>query len=100
VEELAKQKVDAIYDLRDAVEQKVHAEVALEREDSPRARDALLEATLEVESKTQDAIDVCGECGRPHAQGQPHTSERTAGSFGNVIAVDFRPAEERSERER
>ena len=53
-------KVDAIYELRDAVEAKARAEHHLDDDASPAARDALLAAQLEVEAKTQDAI-------RPHA---------------------------------
>lgn len=64
---LSNDKVAAIYDLRQAVEAKVHAEVALEVQPSPDKRAALLDATLEVEAKTQDAIEVCHECGLPHA---------------------------------
>jgi hypothetical protein len=63
---LSNDKVAAIYDLRKAVEAKVHAEVALAKQPSPDKRAALLDATLEVEAKTQDAIEVCHESGLPH----------------------------------
>ncbi len=69
-------KVQAIYELRKAAEHKAFAEVAVDREGTPEARDALLDATLQLEAKTQDAIEVCHFCGRPHA--------------GNVVEVDFR----------
>ena len=62
-----KNKVEAIYELRNAVEEKVGAKHALEREDTPEGREALLDATLKVEAKTQDAIEVCIHCGRAHA---------------------------------
>lgn len=87
-------KVDAIYDLREAVEAKAQAEHELERNATPAARDALLAAQLDVEAKTQDAIDVCHECGHAaeagHTHAPPHDpriSERSA----NVVHVDFRP---------
>jgi hypothetical protein len=65
-------KIDAIYELRDAVEAKVHAEQVLEAEGSAAARDALLAAQLEVEAKTQDAIEICHECGHPSSNGHAH----------------------------
>jgi hypothetical protein len=75
-------KVDAIYDLRAAVEAKA-------------ARDALLVAQLEVEAKTQDAIEVCHECGHPaedgHAHSAPHANPRVGERSQNVVHVDFRP---------
>jgi hypothetical protein len=79
---LSNEKIDAIYELREAVETKVRAEHALELVPSPEARVALLEATLDVESKTQTAIDVCHECGRAHGLDDEHG--------GNVIEVNFR----------
>jgi hypothetical protein len=91
-------KVEAIFELREAVEEKVHAEYSAAREGSPEARDALLDATLKVDEKTQDAIEVCHACDRPHATTEPHTTTepRTASSrigthVDNVIAVDFTP---------
>lgn len=79
---LSNEKIEAIYDLREAVEVKVRAELALERRASADTRAALLDATLEVEAKTQTAIDVCHECGLPHAPDDPHAQ-------GKVIKVDF-----------
>jgi hypothetical protein len=104
VQEQSKDKVDAIYELREAVEQKVHAEVALERDDTPQARDALLDATLDVEAKTQDAIEICHECGHAHASGDPHirrpaeSHARASDHSGNVVTVDFRQRGEEAER--
>jgi hypothetical protein len=87
-----KDKVEAIYDLRQAVEQKVHAEIALLQENTPDKRDALLDAALSVESKTQDAIETCIHCGRPHIAEEPHERRgRVGDQNGNVIDVDFRP---------
>ena len=82
---LSNQKIAAIYDLREAVETKVRAEAALEREPSPDARAALLDATLEVEAKTQDAIEVCHRCGHAHEPDAQHIGDLT----DNVIEVDF-----------
>jgi hypothetical protein len=93
--ESARNKVDAIYELREAVEAKAQAEHRLEQDASAAARDALLTAILDVEAKTQDAIEVCHECGRGHADDEPHRSgERVRGRMENVVEVDFRPAGE------
>lgn len=90
-------KIDAIYELRHAAEAKAHAEVALEQEGTPEARDVLLEAQLEVEAKTQAAIDVCHECGLDHGGLDPHRHHaRVSERRDNVIAVDFRPEAERA----
>jgi hypothetical protein len=90
--ELPRGKIDAIYDLREAVEAKASAEQALARDGSAAARDALLEAQLDVEAKTQNAIEVCHECGHANADGHAHPAgERVQGRFGNVVRVDFRP---------
>ena len=63
----------------------MHAEQALELVPSPQTRAALLDATLEVEAKTQTAIDVCHECGCTHGPDDDHG--------GNVIEVNFRQEE-------
>lgn len=90
--EARKNKIEAIYDLREAVEQKVHAEHALEVKDTPDARYALLDASLLVEAKTQDAIETCVYCGRAHADDEPHERRARIGEGdSNVIDVDFRP---------
>jgi hypothetical protein len=73
-------KIAAIYDLRSAVEAKVQAEQRLTDVPSADARAALLDAALELEEKTQHAIEVCHECGLEHAPGKGHS---------NVIEVDF-----------
>jgi hypothetical protein len=91
-------KVEVIFELQEAVEEKVHAEYSAAREGSPEARDALLDATLKVAAKTQDAIEVCHSCDKPHAASEPHTgnapktaSSRIGAHKDNVVAVDFRP---------
>ena len=81
-------KIDAIYDLRDAVEAKARLEAAVDERPSADAREALLDATLEVEAKTQVAIEACHECGHAHAADRAHVGPDPA----NVIRVDFRPA--------
>ena len=91
--ETPRNKIDAIYELRDAVEAKTRAEVALEATGSEKARDALLDAQLNVETKTQDAIDVCHDCGHSHPFDAGHMPRITTGGGeypDNVIAVDFR----------
>lgn len=83
---LSNDKIAAIYDLRGAVESKVRAEQALDAQPSPDTRMALLDATLDLEEKTQKAIEVCHECGREHADGAAHGLVST---LDNVITVDF-----------
>jgi hypothetical protein len=83
---LSNEKIAAIYDLREAVEIKVRAEQALDEEATAQTRAALLDATLDVEAKTQAAIEVCHECGHAHADGKAHTIVRGG---DNLITVDF-----------
>lgn len=68
-------KVDAIYSLRDAAEAKALAEVKANANPTPAARDELLAARLELESKTQDAVEACHECGNLHEADEPHYSD-------------------------
>lgn len=68
-------KTEAIYSLRNAAEAKALAEVRVEADPTPAARDALLEAQLELEAKTHDAVEACHECGRPHAAEEPHYAD-------------------------
>ena len=75
----SKDKIDAIYELRDAAEQKAHAERDLEDAPTPEARDALLDAQMELEKSTYRAIEVCHECGHEHGEGEAHVKG------GNVI---------------
>jgi hypothetical protein len=72
---LSNEKINAIYDLREAVEAKVRAEQALEKAPTPDARAALLQARLDLEAKTQDAIDVCHTCGHPHDPQTEHIAD-------------------------
>lgn len=68
----SKEKIDAIYKVRDAAEQKAHAERDLEETPTAEARDALLDAQMELEKTTYQAITACHECGHEHAAGAPH----------------------------
>jgi hypothetical protein len=68
----SKNKVDAIYALREAAEKKALAEKELAEDPRAEKRDQLLEARLALEEKTMTAIEVCHECGHQHADGQPH----------------------------
>jgi hypothetical protein len=76
-------KTEAIYSLRDAAEAKAIAELRVDANPTPAARDALLEARLELEAKTQDAVEACHECGHSHAVGAPHYSDNIL-QFGNM----------------
>jgi hypothetical protein len=58
----APDKIRAIYRLRTAVEDKVHAEQTLRSEPSAEHRDALLEAIVDVDTKTLEAISACLDC--------------------------------------
>jgi hypothetical protein len=87
--DLHQKKTGAIYDLRAAVEAKVRAERAVDQDRSAESKDAYLDAIVRVEEKTQDAIDACIECGRPHPKMEAHRGHVT-GLRGNVIDVDFR----------
>ena len=80
-------KMEAIYSLRDAAEAKAVAEVIAEVNPSPAARDALLEAQMELEAKTQDAVEACHECGRPHAADQPHHADNVLPFTGGKDAL-------------
>ncbi len=81
---LSNDKIDAIYELRDSVAAKTKLEVVAGSHPSPEVRDALLDATLDVEAKTQHAIEVCHECGHAHA-GDTHVQRGP----DNLIRVNF-----------
>jgi hypothetical protein len=68
-------KTEAIYSLRDAAEAKAVAEIVASVHPTAATRDALLDAQLDLESKTQDAVEACHECGLPHAAGEPHYAD-------------------------
>jgi hypothetical protein len=83
-------KVKAIYSLRDAAEQKAMAEMRLRDQPSEGHREALLDAQMTLEAKTQDAIEACHECGAAHAPDQPHHDRGD-----NVIRGRFGEEDER-----
>jgi len=66
-----KDKVEAIYDVREAAELHARAEVAVEKSPSPAKKDELLDAKLALEEATQDAIEACEHCALPHAPQTP-----------------------------
>jgi hypothetical protein len=78
------EKIEAIYQLRDSAAMKAKLEVAASDNPTPALRDALLDATLDVEAKTQHAIEACHECGHAHA-GNTHIER----GGDNVIRVSF-----------
>ncbi|MGB8907892.1 MAG: hypothetical protein WCC84_04025 [Candidatus Cybelea sp.] len=68
----SKSKIDAIYDLRQAAEEKALAEKAVDDNPSWENRDVLLEKQAKLEAKTVSAIEVCHECGHEHLSDAPH----------------------------
>ena len=85
-------KLDAIYALVEAAEHKAVAEVAAAATSSAESRDALLDAQMRLNAKTQDAIETCHECGGMHAPDNRHAS-----SHDNVINVSFGDGNEPAE---
>jgi hypothetical protein len=83
----SKNKIDAIYELRSAAEEKARAEARLSDLQTPQARDVLLDAQLQLEEKTLQAIEVCHECGHEHAPGTGHGILRE----GNVVRLKLVP---------
>lgn len=93
-------KIAAIYDLREAAEVKAAAQLAVDMNPTPTSRDALLDAQLDLEARTADAVDACHDCddpshdhassGRSAKRGTPAPRERS-GYENNVIDVDFGP---------
>jgi hypothetical protein len=72
-----KQKVEAIFDLREAAEAHALARLAVDQAPSPARKDALLDAKLTLEEATQDAIDACEYCSLPHAKNSPCSDATT-----------------------
>jgi hypothetical protein len=64
--------IRVIYEMRDAAERKARAELKASMSHTPESAGALLDASLELEERTQDAIDHCASsgCSDPtHAHG-------------------------------
>lgn len=89
--------IQAIYELREAVEAKVHAEYRLAAHDTPQTRDALLEATLRVEEKTQDAVESAARGSRAPEMLPSAPKSRLDDVHENVLEVDFRPQHRRDQ---
>ena len=68
----SKRKIDAIYELREAAEEKARAEKDVDDTPSAETKDRLLETQLNLEEKTAAAITVCHECGHEHAPDGDH----------------------------
>lgn len=75
-------KVEAVYQLREAAEAHGRAEALLETERSAETVDALLEAKEKLEEKTVEAIESCEHCGEPHCDDASHKKD-------NVITMRF-----------
>jgi hypothetical protein len=69
-----KDKIDAIFELRDAAEEKALAEKAVDDDPCWQNRDDLLDKQLKLNSKTTTAIRACHECGREHLPNASHVS--------------------------
>ena len=77
-----KNKVDAVYELRQAAEEHGRAEKIVETDRSPENVDALLEAKERLELKTVEAINACEHCGETHCDDASHKPT-------NIIRVEF-----------
>lgn len=82
-----KTKVDALYELREASEAVGRAEVHLENDPSVEHVNKLLDAKLNAEEKTSEAIENCEHCGLQHCD---HQRPAISNGGDKVIAVDFR----------
>jgi len=84
-------KLAAIYALREAAEKHAKIEAAIGEKPSAQDRDLLLDARIELEQKTQDAVETCVHCGRPHSDEEPDC--KPSPPSGTVIPVDFQRKE-------
>jgi len=77
-------KLAAIYELREAADK--HARIDLQVGAKPRGkdRDRLLDARIDLEQKTQRAIESCVHCGRRHSDDEPECGPPSSGG-GKVI---------------
>ncbi|MBV8244800.1 MAG: hypothetical protein JOZ38_02660 [Candidatus Eremiobacteraeota bacterium] len=62
-----KDKLEAVYELRDSAEQHGRAQAAVERSASSENVRALIETRNDVDEKTTEAIEACHHCGRTHS---------------------------------
>jgi hypothetical protein len=79
-------KVTAIYALRDAAARHAKLEMAVGENPTGHDRDRLLDARIDLEQKTQQAVETCVHCGRSHTD---DALECANDQNGNVIPVDF-----------
>ena len=79
----AKNKVQAVYELREAAEEHGRAEAQIDLDRTPENVDRLLEAKERLELKTVEAIQACEHCGEAHCEDESHKHK------SNVINVEF-----------
>lgn len=75
-------KVEAVYQLREAAEAHGRAEAEFDKDRSPENVDALLEAKELLEVKTVEAIEACEHCAQSHCEDPDHKRSK-------VINVEF-----------
>jgi len=80
---MAKNKVEAVYELREAAEEHGRAELQIDLDHSPENVGRLLDAKERLELKTVEAIRACGHCGDNHCTDESHQDK------SNVIKVEF-----------
>ncbi len=80
---MARNKVQAVYELREAAEEHGRAEAQIDLDRSPENIDRLLEAKEHLELKTVEAIESCEHCGENHCDDESHQRKT------NVINVQF-----------
>ncbi|MDP9018311.1 MAG: hypothetical protein M3N19_08325 [Candidatus Eremiobacteraeota bacterium] len=86
---MSKNKVQAVYELREAAEEHGRAEERLEMDRTGKNIDRLLDAKELLELKTVEAIQACEHCGQTHCEDPAHTAKN------NVVNVKFaRPEDE------
>jgi hypothetical protein len=81
-------KISAIYALREAAENHAKIEAEIGSHPTGADRDRLLDSRIELEQKTQQAVESCVHCGRLHADEDRSCRKDTNGERGSVITVD------------
>lgn len=79
----AKNKIQAVYELREVAEEHGRAEARIDAARTPENIDRLLEVKERLELKTVEAIEACEHCGEAHCDDEAHQNKN------NVITVDF-----------
>jgi hypothetical protein len=82
-------KIAAIYELREAAERHARIEAEVGTKPTGVDRDRLLDARIELEQKTQQAVESCVHCGRLHADERTSCDSDSPDERGDVINVDF-----------